>query len=91
VSSVDSIDRSSTAEFTAVTLESLTEAVRRTLIEHMRREQKVPEWNGSAVVWVDPGKHLHTFPESHGADSEAIGVERIVPADAPPASRLDRG
>ena len=62
MSGTDLSDKSSVAEFTAVALESLTEAVRRALIEHMRHGRKVPEWNGSAVVWVDPGQHLHTFP-----------------------------
>ena len=88
MSSSDLSDKSSSAEFAAVALEALTEAVRRALVEHMRRGQKVPEWNGSAVVWVDPGQHLHTFPVPRGANSKKIDIEE---ADVPTASHLERG
>jgi len=77
VSSTESSDRAAAAEFTAVALESLTEAVRRALTEHMRRGEKVPEWNGSAVVWVEPGEHLHEFPVRHAAESLAIPSYRV--------------
>ena len=88
MSGTDLSEKSSVAEFTKVALESLTEAVRRALVEHMRRGQKVPEWNGSAVVWVDPGQHLHTFPVRRGANSKTIDVEKT---DIPIASHLERG
>ena len=49
-------------EFSAVALASLTEAVRRALLDHQHLGEKVPAWIGDRVVWVDPGQHLHKFP-----------------------------
>ena len=91
MSNTESTETSEIAEFAAVALESLTEAVRRALTGHMRRGELVPEWNGFTVVWVEPGKHLHEFPVFQSGGPAAIGVERIVPADTPTASRLERG
>ena len=78
-------------EFASIALASLTEAVRRALVEHKRRGERVPAWNGSRVVWVDPGEHLHKFPACRSKFSVAKGAEQVVAADVPTASRSPRG
>lgn len=83
-----SIEREN-AEFAALALESLQEAVRRALVDHGQRGHLVPAWRAVKVEWVAPGEILSQY-SAHGQSGAAADAEQGAAADGQPASRIVR-